>query len=202
MEPIEIVAQVFGGLGMIFISTSYQHKQQRNLILFQMLGSAFFFINFLLLGISAGTVLIGAIMNLLGIFRAAVFANKETFRADKPIWIYIFIGAYLISYVLVFTVFGTPANAKNLIVESLPVIGMASSTIAFFSKEAKQTRRLGFITSPCWLVYDIINLSIGGIVTEVVSLASIIIGIIRHDLKGREAVKISAASTTEHETKH
>lgn len=194
MDPIEIVAQVFGGLGMIFISTSYQHKKQRNLILSQMFGSAFFFINFLLLGIAAGTVLIGAIMNLLGIFRAAVFANKETFRSDKPIWIYMFIGAYLISYALVFTVFDAPVNAKTFIVEALPVIGMASSTIAFFSKEAKQTRRLGFITSPCWLVYDIINLSIGGIVTEVVSLVSIAIGIIRHDLKGKNTASEDVVS--------
>ena len=158
-----------------------------------MLGSAFFFINFLLLGIAAGTVLIGAIMNLLGIFRAAVFANKEIFRADKPIWIYIFIGAYLISYALVFTVFDAPVNAKTFIVEALPVIGMASSTFAFFSKEAKMTRRLGFITSPSWLVYDIINLSIGGIITEVLSLISITVGIIRHDLKGKDATETHVA---------
>lgn len=193
MEPIEIIAQIVGVFGMIFISTSYQHKKQRNLIISQMIGSAFFFINFLLLGIAAGVVLIGAIMNFIGIFRALVFSNKEKFHAEKPIWLFSFVAAYLVSYVLVFTLFGTDPNAKNLILEALPVIGMASSTFAFFSKEAKMTRRLGFITSPSWLVYDIINLSIGGIITEVLSLISITVGIIRHDLKGKDATETHVA---------
>ena len=183
MEPIEIIAQIMGGFGMVFISTSYQYKKQRNLIISQMVGSAFFFVNFLLLGIAAGTVLIGAIMNLMGILRAVVFSNKEKFRADKPIWMIGFIAAYLVSYALVFTVFGTEATPKNLIVEALPVIGMTSSTVAFYSTEAKRTRYLGFITSPSWLIYDAITFSIGGVVTEVISLVSITVGIIRHDLK-------------------
>ena len=191
METIEIIAQIAGVFGMIFISTSYQHKKQRNLIISQMVGAAFFFVNFLLLGIAAGTVLIGAIMNLLGILRAVVFSNKEKFHAEKPIWLIGFIAAYLVSYVLVFTVFGTSLNAKNIIVEILPVIGMTSSTIAFFSKEAKQTRRLGFITSPSWLIYDAITRSIGGVITETLSLISITLGIIKHDLKkkGQSEIK-------------
>ena len=117
METIEIIAQIAGVFGMIFISTSYQHKKQRNLIISQMVGAAFFFVNFLLLGIAAGTVLIGAIMNLLGILRAVVFSNKEKFHAEKPIWLIGFIAAYFVSYVLVFTLFGTSLNAKNIIVE-------------------------------------------------------------------------------------
>ena len=191
METIEIIAQIAGVFGMIFISTSYQHKKQRNLIISPMVGAAFFFVNFLLLGIAAGTVLIGAIMNLLGILRAVVFSNKEKFHAEKPIWLIGFIAAYLVSYLLVFTVFGTSLNAKNIIVEILPVIGMTSSTIAFFSKEAKQTRRLGFITSPSWLIYDAITRSIGGVITETLSLISITLGIIKHDLKkkGQSEIK-------------
>ena len=191
MGTIEIIAQIAGVFGMIFISTSYQYKTQRNLIISQMVGASFFFINFLLLGIAAGVVLIGAIMNLLGILRAVVFSNKEKFHADKPIWLIGFIAAYVISYVLVFTLFGTSVTPKNVIVEILPVIGMTSSTIAFFSKEAKQTRRLGFITSPSWLIYDAITLSIGGVVTETLSLISITLGIIKHDLKkkGQSEIK-------------
>ena len=194
METVEIIAQIAGVFGMIFISTSFQYKTQRNLILSQMVGATFFFLNFLLLGIAAGTVLIGAIMNLIGILRAVVFSNKDKFHADKPIWLIGFIAAYFVSYVLVFTLFGTSVNAKNIIVEALPVIGMTSSTIAFLSKEAKQTRRLGFITSPSWLIYDAINLSIGGVITEVLSLASITLGIIRHDLKGKNTVESNSVS--------
>ena len=69
MEPIEIIAQIAGILGMIFNSLSYQQKKQRNLILFHFFGSGFFFVNFLFLGIAQGVLLIGAVMNLLAVLR-------------------------------------------------------------------------------------------------------------------------------------
>lgn len=187
MEPIEIIAQIAGLFGMSFNVFSYQQKKQRNLIICQLFGTSFFFVNFLLLGIAEGVLLIGAVMNLIGIVRSIVFSNKEKFRVDKHIWKHIwlvgFIASYVISYILAFTVFGTTWNFKNAVLELLPVIGMTSGTIAFFKTEASVTRKLGFITSPTWLIYDIFNLSIGGIVTEALSLVSIVVGMIRHDIK-------------------
>ena len=182
MQPIEIIAQIMGVFGMIFISSSYLFKAQRSLILTQMLGAGFFFVNFLLLGIASGVLLIGAVMNLLGVLRAIVFANKKLFHADRRIWLFGFITTYAMCYVIAFVVFGTPPSTKNFVIELLPVIGMTSSTVAFFKTEAKATRRLGFITSPCWLVYDFFNLSIGGVITEVLSLVSIVAGTIKHDI--------------------
>lgn len=183
MEPLEIVAQIMGIFGMILISSSYQMKSQRKLIIFQLFGAGFFFLNFLLLGIAAGVLLTGAVMNLLGVVRSFVFSNRKKFHAENPAWLVVFVSLYLIAYVLVFTVFGTKPTPKNFIVELLPVIGMTSTTFAFFSKKSDVSRKLGFINSPAWLIYDVINFSIGGIITEILSLASIVIGIIRHDRK-------------------
>lgn len=192
MEPIEIIAQIAGIFGMAFISTSYLHKKHRRIVLSYMAGASFFFINFLLLGIAAGKVLIGAILNFIGIFHAFVFANRKKFHADNPIWIGVFVTTYLISYTLVFTLFGTSPSPRNFIVEALPVIGMTSNTFAFFSGDAKKTRRLAYITSPSWLIYDAISHSIGGVITESISLISITVGIIRHDLKKQkeETIKL------------
>ena len=186
MQHLEIIAQIMGIFGMIFISSSYLFKKQRTLIVVQLFGAGFFTLNFLLLGIAEGVFLIGALMNFLGVLRAIVFSNKEKFRADKRIWLIGFTAAYFVSYALVFWVFGTKPTAKNLLTELLPAIAMTSSTVAFFKPNASTTRKLGFITSPCWLVYDIINFSLGGIITEVLSLTTITVGIIKHDLKNNK----------------
>ena len=44
-------------------------------------------------------------------------------------------------------------------------------------------RRLGFISSPCWLTYNAINFAVGGTVCEIFSICTTIIGILRHDTK-------------------
>ena len=191
MEPIEIIAQIMGIFGMIFISSSYQMKSQRRLIIFQLFGAGFFFVNFLLLGIAAGVLLTGAVMNLLGVARSFVFSNRKKFHAENPAWLIVFVSLYIIAYILVFTVFGTKPTFKNFAVELLPVIGMTSTTFAFFSKKSGVSRKLGLINSPAWLVYDIINFSIGGIITEVLSLTSIVIGMMRHDRKGKDGTSIA-----------
>ena len=63
------------------------------------------------------------------------------------------------------------------------VIGMISTTISFRLTDAKSIRRYGLISSPSWLIYNIANFAIGAIICEVLSLGSIILGIIRLDRK-------------------
>ena len=183
MEIIEIIAQILGIFGMVFMISSYQVKSQRGLILVQLFGAVFFFLNFLLLGIASGMVLAGTVLNFIGIFRCIVFSNKEKFHANNKAWLVGFIISYFAAYALVFTVLGTEPTPLNLLIELLPVIGMISANVAFFKNDAKSVRLLGFITSPAWLIYDVIRLSIGGVITEVLSLVSIIVGLIRYDIK-------------------
>ena len=47
---MEIIAQAIGIVGMIVNLLAYQQKKQKNLILFQLGGSAMFFLNFLPFG--------------------------------------------------------------------------------------------------------------------------------------------------------
>ena len=186
METLEIVAQAFSIVGMLFMISSYQVKSQRGLIDVQLFGAVFFFLNFLLLGIASGMVLAGMVLNFIGILRCIVFSNKEKFHAENKAWLIGFVASYFVAYVLIFTVLGVEATVENMIIELLPVIGMTSSNIAFFKNDAKSVRLLGFITSPSWLVYDVFRFSIGGILTEALSLVSIIIGLIRYDIKRKE----------------
>ena len=178
MNTFAMIAQIVGIFAMTFNILSYQQKTQKGAIAFQLGGSILFAVNYLMLG-----ALVGGILNAVGIVRALVFLNREKTKATHPAWLAGFTLVYLASYVLTFTVFGKDPTAFNLIVEFLPVIGMTATTISFRLSDAKAIRKYGLISSPSWLIYNIANFAIGAICCEVLSLISIVIGMIRLDRK-------------------
>lgn len=176
MDLYSLTAQIIGLVAMAFCTLSYQQKTRSRVIAFQLVGTFLFSINFFMLG-----AILGCILNAVSAIRAVVFLNKEKLRADRHPWLLGFLAVYALSYVLVFTVFGTEPTALNLILEFLPVIGMVAITISFRMTDAKAIRKYALISSPCWLIYNIATLSIGAIVCEVLNLCSIIVGILRFD---------------------
>lgn len=172
-----VVAQAFGLFGMAMNSLSYQGKKQRTVILAQLFGSLFFAVNMFMLG-----AVIGGLFNVIGIFRALVYSNKKI--RNVRFWNGVFAGLYLLSYVAVFTVFGKAVTPGNLLLEILPLIAMMATTISFSKASAAWIRKLAFVSSPCWLIYNCINGSIGGILCEVFSLVSALVAMIRLDSKG------------------
>lgn len=176
MDYLEWIAQIIGILAMIFNIISYQQKTRSRAIAFQLGGALFFCVNFLMLG-----AIVGGILNAVAAVRAIVFLNREKLQANRIGWLAGFVGVYLLSYILTFTAFGKEPTLVNLLVEVLPVIGMTATTISFRLTDAKAIRRYGLISSPCWLVYNIANFSIGAILCEVLSLCSIFVGILRLD---------------------
>lgn len=176
MNTTALIAQIVGLFAMAFNIFSYQQRTQKRAIAFQLGGSTLFAVNYLMLG-----AVVGGILNAVGIVRALVFLNREKLKATKPAWLIGFTAVYLASYVLTFTVFGKEPTPFNLIVEFLPVIGMTATTISFRLSDAKAIRRFGLISSPSWLVYNIVSFSVGAIICEVLSLCSILIGMLRLD---------------------
>lgn len=176
MNTTAIIAQIVGLFAMAFNIFSYQQRTQKRVIAFQLGGSILFAVNYLMLG-----AVVGGILNAVGIIRALVFLNKEKLKATRPVWLIGFTAVYLLSYVLTFTLFRKTLTVFTLIVELLPVIGMTATTISFRLSDAKVVRRFGLISSPSWLVYNIVSLNLGAIICEVLSLGSILIGMLRLD---------------------
>lgn len=178
MEPIEIVAQVISILAMALNIFSYQNKTQRAVITFQLFGSALFSVSFFLLG-----SMMGALLNLVAAVRAIVYRYRDRLHAEHILWLLGFVALYLLSYLATFTLLGTEPTPVNLLVEILPVIGMTASNISFRMRGARAIRFLGLVSSPSWLVYNIVAGSIGAILCEVISLVSIGVGILRFDIR-------------------
>ena len=71
----------------------------------------------------------------------------------------------------------------NGIISLLPFISVAVTTIGYWSNNAQKIRLSQFIGSPCTLLYDVLIRSWGGVMTETITLASIIISVIRFGWK-------------------
>lgn len=173
-----LIAQIVGLFAMAFNVLSYQQKKQRDVIAFQLGGSILFSVNYLMLG-----AVVGGILNVVAIIRALVFLNREKTNANNPLWLYGFVTVYLISYVLTFTVFGKEATVFNLVLEFLPIVAMTATTVGFHLDNATAIRRSGLISSPSWMLYDLVSLNVGAILCELLSLSSIFIGMSRFDRK-------------------
>lgn len=178
MTPYEITAQTIGVAAMLFNILSYQQKTSKGVIIMQLFGGALFSVNFFMLGAT-----VGGILNIIAVFRAIVFANKEKFKAESKAWLFVFVGLFVASYILTFTAFGKPFTVTSAVLELLPVIAMTATTISFRLNTASVIRKFGLISSPSWLIYNICNFAVGAIVCEAVSLISIFIGMIRFDIK-------------------
>lgn len=180
MTKLQLIAQAIGIVAMAFNILSYQQKTPRRVITFQLFGSTLFAANYLLIGAP-----VGMCMNIIGILRALVYSNREKFRADRAAWLILFVSMFAGSYILSFTVFGMELTLRNGILELLPVIGMTATTISFRLQNAATIRKFGLISFPCWVTYNAVSGSIGGVICELFSICSIVIGLIRYDLKPR-----------------
>ena len=175
----ETTAQIIGIFAAAMNILSYQCKSKNKLIFMQLFGSLLFTANYLMLG-----AVVGGLMNGIAVIRAIAFLYKDKWHLNEKILIGSFIAAFIASYVLAFTVFEIEPIPKNFIIEILPVIGMSAVTVSFNMKNATAVRIIGItLSSPGWLVYNVCSGSIGAILCEVFSLASLAIGIIRHDIK-------------------
>ena len=178
----EIVAQVIGIGGMAAHIWSYQQKSKTGVIVLQFMGASLFTLNFLLLG-----AITGAMLNVINIFLSIVFLLKDKVKADHIAWAILFFAAYTAAYVMTFTVFEVEPIAANFVREAFPLLGTYLTVISYRQTNAAAIRKLGLIRSPAWLIYDALVFSIGGVICEVISLVSIVTGIIRLDLKKKNA---------------
>lgn len=175
---MDIMAQILGLIGMTLNLVSFQLREQKKLIRLQFFSSIIFTVHYWMLGAT-----MGCILNSLGICRAFVFSHKEYAWARRRGWLPLFIVAYAVVYCLTFTLFGVEPTAYHLLIELLPAIGMTATTIGFFLENATKVRLLSLMNAPTWLVYNILSHSIGGSLTEIFCLISVVIGIIRLDIQ-------------------
>lgn len=165
------IVQAIGAVGMILAFISFQKNNNKQILLFQTIAAVAFTLHFWLLG-----AFTGAAMNVLGASRNIVFYNREKRWANNRFWMYFFIALYIISGIL------TWENIFSL----LPTLAMSLATVGLWIQNPKITRYVVLPTSPCWLIYNVVNKSISGVLTETFVMVSLFIAIIRFDILKRD----------------
>lgn len=175
---MDVLIQAIGIIGTVTNVLSFQQKSKNALVIFQLIGVTAFAIHYAMLG-----AWVGCLLNFIGIIRGLAFMFARKTRRTYMTIFWLLSVLVVGSYAATFLVFGVDPTAKNLILEGLPIIAMFITTYAFTMTSAGNIRKMTLFSSPLWMIYNILHLSIGGIICEIISFTSIILGIIRLDRK-------------------
>jgi hypothetical protein len=168
-----ILIQSIGFIGLFFNVISFQQKKRDGILLLMLVGQAAFLIHFILLG--AWTA-VG--MNFVGVARTLVFRLRDQKNwAEWKYWPIIFMFLFLIAGLL----------AQESWLGALPVVAMFIDTMGLWMKDARKLRLISLFPHPLWFVYNLIKGSWAGVICEIFVFLSIIIAVIRYDLKGADA---------------
>lgn len=161
----EFLIQLAGIFGFVFTVASYQCKNTRTCILVQAFAGICFTLNFFFLQSYTA-----ALLNFLNILRNIIlaFCNSEK---TKNILTGIVFTAYLAAGVFTF------GGIASLMATFAQLVG----TLTMCTRNGK-IYRLGTLlcVSPLWLVHNFMCGSVGGIITEIFTVVSILVFITRY----------------------
>lgn len=167
---MNIAAQIVGLIGIVCSLLSFQQKERKRVMIFQMTASALFCIQLFMVG-----AITGGCVDSISFVRTAVFSQNDKKWASSSVWLAVFIAAMIATGIM------TWQNAWSV----LPIIGSVLSTIALWMKKSGHIRIISLFVGPCWLIYNLINGAYTGALNEVLAMTSIVIGIVRHDIGKR-----------------
>ncbi len=173
---IDYIAQGFGLIGLGIIVYSFQCKKNKQFFLMQGLGSLMFFINFLLIGAFAG-----AFFNLTNLVRGLLFSKNP----KKP-WKLLLI-EFLYTASFAFSAYLVWGDWFSVFIAMLPYITLLIMSVLMYYGNGKYIRYFQFsLMSPSWIVHNIFNFSLGGLLCESFNMISVVVSFIRHGKEGFE----------------
>ena len=170
---MNLFAQIIGMLAVISFLLSYQQKKRKNIIIWNATSRCLYIIQYFMLGAFEG-----AVLDILGTVSSVMAQKKEKRfikQHSKKVVILLdlmILAAGLALYENIFSLF--------------PVIGVILHTSAFWINEEKIIRKVSFLGSPFWLVYNLVSGAYGSAIGDVLTMISIGSAIYRYDMKQKK----------------
>ncbi len=161
-EIIFYIAQAVGFLAVILAFIMFQLKTQRSVLWAQTVICVIMAVHYFLLGAYVATA-----MNICGIIRCFVYF--KTSDSNKKIY------PILMSLMTLAAGIFSWDGARSLFI----MTGLVINTYCLSFKDPQHLRYSILFTSPLILIYDILTFSVGGIILDVVTITSAVIGIFR-----------------------
>lgn len=159
------IGQFFGALAVLCGFLSYQTKDAKKLLIFQILTCAVFCVHYLLLGAMPAFWL-----NAVGTIRNITYFKKEKLGKWAKIMPFIF------AFVMALLGIASWHGWYSIFI----VAGLIINTLCLNLKKAQSIRWSILVTSPMVFTYDVFVMAIGGMIYEAVAIISAVIGIIRY----------------------
>jgi len=176
LSTVEIIAQIFGIFGLIFMVYSFQEKNNKRLFINQGISGLMFFLNFILIGAVSA-----ALFNLTNLIRGMIFSKPK-----HKAWHLILIEALYLSC-FVYSVVLTIGSPFQIFLSSLTYLSLVVMTVFMWQNNGRYIRYVQVgLSSPAWIIHNIFNFSLGGLICEILSMASVIVSFIRYGKDGFE----------------
>ena len=161
------VAFFVGLLAVALYFIGYLQKKRRHIIAFNALSRCLYILQYILL-----SAFEGAVLDVTGIL-SSVLAQKKDLPLIRKHTKAVLIGVDLVIIAAGLLVY---ENALSL----LPIIGVLLHTGAFWLDDERKIRRVSFLGSPFWLVYNFASGAYGSCIGDVLSMVSIVIAMVRY----------------------
>lgn len=165
LNPITLLGHILGFISVALFFYSYQRTQKSKIMIIQTVATALSCVQYLLIGALSGFAL-----NVVCIIRNFAFFYREKNQKTDLITPVFFAAA-----MAVVSCFSWEGIHSLLI-----TLGLVVNTICMGIFDAKSFRKTILISSTLILVYNIFAFSYSGILSESISLISVVIGIIRY----------------------
>ncbi len=167
MNFYDISAQVFGIAAFLMSALSFQAKNFKTITVFKIISYILFTVNYFML-----TAYTGMISNVISCLRGFVYIwlvqkGASTKKAQ-------------ILFSIIFIVFGIAT--WDGIICIFAIMGAVVQTIAHGTENPAKLRLINLPTCFMWMVYNTYYRSSGGLLSDIFSLISIIVAMIRLDL--------------------
>lgn len=166
MTTPQILAQIFGLVGITVFLLCFQFKEMKTARKIKMAVDIIWAIHYFLLGGYSAFAI-----NVICFFREIVFINSDKKFFSGKIWLYIFILFNLTSAIVTW---------KNLF-SILPAITACIATYSFWQKNIKRARILALTNNVIMETYDLTmeNISYMGLIGETLAFIAVLSAIIR-----------------------
>ncbi len=165
---MEIVAQLFGYMGIFMATLIYLQKTHKRLVFMKFTSDLFWLLHYFLIGAYTG-----GFISIIALCRSLVFINDDKKWAKSKLWLMLFIVLGICS-----TAF-TWAGPKSL----LAMCASITAIISYWQPSPRVSRILAFPISIFMGSYGALNGSIPVVCNESLSIISSIAGIIKYDIK-------------------
>lgn len=163
-----IIGQILGGVAVILGFFTYQMKDAKSALIVEMFIGLIFAAHYFFIG-----AFTGALLNIMGPVKCIAYYFRNKRGSSSMVIPIIFAAVGVISGVLTWE--GWYSACLTL--------GIAVHSFAFAMSDTQKLRYAMFVKAPLCLIYNVMVLSIGGIVYECVVILSSAIGTVRHRAK-------------------